>query len=50
MNLPRIASLLFNTPLLIRADKGEQIINAIAPRLLSGEPVARADVERAAPQ
>lgn len=45
-DIPHIASLIFNTPLLIREDKGEQIINALAPRLLEGTALARIEVER----
>lgn len=45
-DIPRLASLMFNTPLLIREDMGRQIINALAPRLLEGAPLTRSDIER----
>jgi signal peptide peptidase SppA len=44
-DLPHLASLIFNRPLLVRADVGRQIIDAIGPRILGGEPMGRADVE-----
>lgn len=42
-DLAHLASLVFNAPLLIRADKGEQILNVLAPRVFAGQPIARAD-------
>jgi signal peptide peptidase SppA len=43
-DLPHLASLIFNRPLLVRADVGRQIIDAIGPRILTGEAMSRADV------
>ncbi|MGO8269264.1 S49 family peptidase [Rhizobium ruizarguesonis] len=43
-DLPHLASLIFNRPLLVRADIGRQIIDAIGPRVLTGESMGRADI------
>lgn len=47
-DIPHIASLIFNTPLLIREDKGEQIINALASRLLDGTAITRIETDKPA--
>lgn len=47
-DVPHIASLIFNTPHLIREDKGEQIINALASRLLEGTAITRIEADKPA--
>ncbi|MCB5201713.1 S49 family peptidase [Neorhizobium sp. T786] len=43
-DLPHLASLIFNRPLLFRGDIGTGIIDAIGPRILSGERIDRTEV------
>lgn len=43
-DLPHLASLVFNRPLLVRADIGRQIIDAIGPRILNGDAMGRTDI------
>lgn len=43
-DLPFLASMLFNRPLLIRRDNGESIINAVGPRILEGVEIERGEV------
>lgn len=43
-DLPHLASLIFNRPLLFRRDIGTGIIDAIGPRILSGEVIRRGEV------
>jgi capsid assembly protease len=51
-DLPFLASMVFNRPLLIRRDNGESIINAVGPRILEGVDIERAEViaDRPRPQ
>ncbi|RFB95567.1 hypothetical protein B5K11_11700 [Rhizobium leguminosarum bv. trifolii] len=42
-DLPHLASLIFNRPLLVRSDIGRQLIDAIGPRILTGEAVGRGE-------
>lgn len=43
-DLPHLAALMFNRPLLIRSDVGRQLIDSIGPRVLRGDPLNRADI------
>lgn len=43
-DLPHLASLIFNRPLLFRGDIGTGIIDAIGPRILNGEPLNRGEI------
>ncbi|WP_025662601.1 S49 family peptidase [Rhizobium sp. IBUN] len=42
-DLPHLASLIFNRPLLVRSDVGRQIIDAIGTRILAGEALGTAE-------
>lgn len=43
-DLPFLASMVFNRPLLIRRDNGESIINTVGPRILEGVDIERAEL------
>ncbi|MGR9269832.1 S49 family peptidase [Rhizobium leguminosarum] len=42
-DLPHLASLIFNRPLLVRADIGRHLIDSIGPRIIAGEALGRGE-------
>lgn len=49
-DLPHLVGMVFNSPLLLRGDAGMRAIDSIGPRILSGEPVKRSEVQLDTPR